>query len=172
MEGPRMYALTVWRSPAPHDAEAFVLPRLEQLAGGGVAVVEDAALVSWPAGRRKPSTRELGSLSGPGSLWGGFWGVLLALIFLTPIAGPAFGAAAGAIAGSLSDFGVEDDFVMRVREHVTPGSSAVFALATAAAADRLEDALEGLAITTVRFELSDEQERRLRDVLAEESSRS
>ncbi|WP_028060622.1 DUF1269 domain-containing protein [Candidatus Solirubrobacter pratensis] len=167
-----MYTLTVWRSPAPQDAEAHVLPRLEQLVGDGVAVVEDAALVSWPAGRRKPSTRELGSLSGPGSLWGGFWGVLLALVFLTPIAGPAFGAAAGAIAGSLSDFGVEDDFVMRVREQVTPGSSAVFVLATATAAERLAAELDGLAITTVRSELSDEQEHRLRDVLAEESSRS
>ena len=57
-----------------------------------------------------------GSITGPGKLWGGFWGMLLGLIFLTPLAGPTFGAAAGAVAGSFSEFGVSDDFVMRVRE--------------------------------------------------------
>ena len=68
--------------------------------------MDDAALVSWPPGQRKPSTTSLGSLTGPGDLWGGFWGVLLALVFLAPLAGPTFGAAAGAVAGSLADFGV------------------------------------------------------------------
>src|SRR5262249_5766078 len=96
-------ALTVWRFDTP-AAAGEALPRLEQLVAAGDARIDDAALVSWPRGRRKPSTRDIGSLTGPGNLWGGFWGVLLALIFLTPLAGPAFGAAAGAVAGSLTDF--------------------------------------------------------------------
>ena len=164
-----MYALTVWQSPGSYTAEEELLPRLERFVSEGEAVVEDAALVTWPRGRRKPSARGLGSLTGPSGLWSGSWGVLLGLIFLSPVAGPVFGAAAGAVAGALSDFGVDDDFVMRVRTQVTPGTSAVFVLAPCASADRLATALEGLGIATIRTELSDEQERHLHAKLADES---
>src|SRR3954462_12620019 len=105
-----MNTLTVWRFPSPEGADP-ALPALAGVLAAGRANVDDAALVSWPPGRRKPSARTLGGLARPGRLWGGFWGLLLGLIFLPPIAGPSFGAAAGALAGSLSDFGVEDDFV-------------------------------------------------------------
>src|SRR4051794_13140753 len=135
-----MDALVVWRFDDPGGAAA-ALPRLERLVAAGEATIDDAALVTWPPGRRKPSTATLGSLTGPGRLWGGSWGVLLALIFLTPIAGPTFGAAAGAIAGSLSDFGIADDFVSRVRADVRPGCSALFVVTTRASAERLAGAL-------------------------------
>jgi uncharacterized membrane protein len=162
--------LTVWRFEAPHTAEQ-ALPRLERLAREGDVDLNDAALVSWPPAHRKPSTRELGVLTGPGMLWGGFWGIVLALIFLTPIAGPTFGAGAGAVAGSLSDFGVEDDFVKRVRDAVTPGTSALFVISTSASADRIAVALEDVATDTIRSTLSYEQQQRLRDALGDESSR-
>ncbi|HEY7075231.1 MAG TPA: DUF1269 domain-containing protein [Solirubrobacteraceae bacterium] len=133
--------------------------------------VEDAAAVLWPEGRRTPRTAMLGSLDGPGELWGGFWGMLLGLIFLTPLAGPAFGAAAGAIAGSLSDFGVSDDFVKRVRDTVTPGTSALFVLSDGPTRDALVQELRGVPFELIRSQLSAEQERRLRAALGEESPR-
>ena len=92
--------------------------------------VEDAALVWWPAGQPMPSTRHLGA----SDLW---WGVLLGMVFLVPLAGPAFGAAAGAVAGGLADFGLGDDFILHVREAVTPGTSAVFVVSDRATADQL-----------------------------------
>ena len=161
-----MNTLTVWRFEAPDGAEAGVTS-LRALANDGSATIDDAALVSWPVGRRTPVTRELGSITGPGGLWHGFWGMLLGLIFLTPLAGPAFGAAAGAVAGSLGDFGVADDFVKRVRDSVTPGTSALFVLSGRAAAGHLAERLRGLADEALRSELSLEQERRLRDALAD-----
>src|SRR6185503_1928608 len=102
-------------------------------------------------------TRELGALDGPGALWHGFWGVLLALIFLTPIAGPSFGAAAGAVAGTLADFGVGDDFVKRVRDAVTPGTSAVFVLGGRESPRRIAAELDGTPAAVIRADLSDEQ---------------
>jgi uncharacterized membrane protein len=162
-----MNTLVVWRFDDPGGAAA-ALPRLEKLARAGEATVDDAALVTWPRGRRKPSTANLGGLSGPGRLWGGSWGVLMALIFLAPIAGPTFGAAAGAVAGSLSEFGIADDFVKRVREQVGPGSSALFVVTTQASAERLGRALRGLATTTTRSALSPTEEQHLRDALGEE----
>jgi uncharacterized membrane protein len=161
-----MRSLTVWRFEGTCSAEE-ALPRLGELAALGEIVVDDAALVSWPRARRKPSMRELGSLIGPGALWGGTWGMLLGLIFLVPIAGPTFGAAAGAVAGSLSDFGIADDFIKRVRDTVTPGTSALFVFSSNAVAERLVDEMDGVAV--VRCDLSHEHERRLHAALGEES---
>lgn len=157
-----MNTLTVWRFPRPDGAEAAIAP-LARMVGG----IDDAALVAWPPDRQTPTTRDLGTLNGPGRLWHGFWGMFLGLIFLTPLAGPSFGAAAGAVAGSLADFGVPDDFVKRVRESVTPGTSALFVLSGRAAAVHLAEGLQGVAVEALRSELSPEQERHLRDALAD-----
>jgi uncharacterized membrane protein len=161
-----MNTLTVWRFPAP-DAAETALASLQRLATGGQVSIDDAALISWPEGRRTPVTRELGSLTGPGGLWGGFWGMLLGLIFLAPLAGPTFGAAAGAVAGTLGDFGIADDFVKRVRESVTPGTSAIFILSSRATAKQVAAGLGGLGVEVLRSELSLEQEQHLRDALGD-----
>jgi uncharacterized membrane protein len=95
--------------------------------------------------------------------------VVLALIFLTPLAGPTFGAAAGALAGGLTDFGVSDDFVKRVREEVCAGRSALFVVSTRAAADRLAAELQGSATGATRSTLSPAQEQHLLETLGEES---
>jgi uncharacterized membrane protein len=165
-----MRTLTVWRFAGPEGAEQ-ALPLLRHLALEHDLELDDAALVAWPAGQRKPSTSMLGDLTGPGMLWGGFWGVLLGLVFLTPLAGPSFGAAAGAVAGTLADFGVEDDFVKRVRDTVTPGSSALFALCNATTVDVIAVAVRDRGVAMVRSDLSHEQEQRLCDALVEESGR-
>ena len=166
-----MNTLVVCRFGDPLGAESVLSP-LRALAREGELVIGDAALISWPLAARKPSTETLGKLNGPGELWGGSWGVLLGLIFLVPIAGPAFGAAAGAFAGSLADFGVDDDFVVRVREDVTPGTSALFVLSDAAGADRLVAALAEREAHVMRWAIAREHERRLLAALGEESRRS
>jgi uncharacterized membrane protein len=162
-----MESLTVWRFDTPHGA-GDVLASLERLAGDGDLSLVDAALVRWPPGQRKPAIEALGGLTVPGELWSGFWGLVLALLFVTPIAGPTFGAGAGAVAASLTDFGVGDDFVKRVRDAVTPGTSALFVVSDAATADRLAAELAGVAAATIRADLSDEQRRRLHEALGDE----
>ncbi len=162
-------SLTVWIFDSPGGVDE-ALARLERLARERVIVVDDAAMVTWPSGHRKPSTRMLGCLSGPGALWGGFWGVLLGLIFLVPLAGPTFGAAAGAFAGTLSDFGIDDGFVKRVRDAVTPGTSALFAMSGAGAADDLTRTMEELEVGLIRSDFSQDHQELLRRVLGEESA--
>jgi uncharacterized membrane protein len=158
----------VWSFATP-DGAGEALPRFRRLAADGRVHVDDAAAVSWAEGRRKPRTLTLGSLAGPGELWGGFWGMLFGLIFLTPLAGATFGAAAGAIAGSLSDFGIADDFVKRVRDTVTPGTSALFVISDGQTPDRLAEELGDVQFVLIRSRLSSDQERRLRDALGDES---
>jgi uncharacterized membrane protein len=161
-----MNTLTVWRFATPDAADQALGP-VEVLIAAGRAEVGDAALVAWPHGRRTPALRELGGISGPGAMWGGFWGMLIGLIFLTPLAGPTFGAAAGAVAGSLGDFGMADDFVLRVRENVIPGTSGLFVLSTRQSADQVGERLAGPGVEVLRCELSPEQAQYLQDALAD-----
>jgi uncharacterized membrane protein len=96
--------------------------------------------------------------------------MLLGLVFLTPIAGPTFGAAAGAVAGTLSDFGVEDDYVKRARETVTPGTSALFVISDDRGVEQIEAALDGQEFALLRTDLTHEQARQLYAALGEESA--
>jgi uncharacterized membrane protein len=161
-----MNTLTVWSFPDPRHADR-ALADVHGLVTGGHATIDDAALAAWAPGRRAPATRELGSITGPGRMWGGFWGLLLSLVFLAPLAGPAFGAAAGAVAGTLADFGVADDFVKRIRDCVTPGTSALFTLSSRGSADVVAARLAGPGVVTVRSELSPEQAEYLFEALAD-----
>ena len=166
-----MNTLTVWTFPTAEGADQAV-DRLRALAGEGRISVDDAAVVSWPESRRKPKVRELGSLTGPGALWGGFWGLLLGLIFLVPLAGLAFGAGAGAVAGGLIDVGIDDGFIKRVRAEVTPGTSAAFVLSHGSTADAMAEALRDLDVKLLRSNLSADEETQLRAMFADEESRA
>ena len=98
-------------------------------------------MVSWPQGNKKPTTRQLHSTAGAGSGWGAFWGFLLADLFV-PLLGMAMVQGTVALSGSLADVGIDDDFIRQVREKVTPGTSALFALTSGATApDRVIDEL-------------------------------
>ena len=57
--------------------------------------IQDAAIVTWPPGKKKPKTRQLHNLAGIGALDGAFWGMLFGLLFFIPFLGLAIGAAHG-----------------------------------------------------------------------------
>jgi uncharacterized membrane protein len=130
--------------------------------------VQDAAVVSWEPGRKKPKTRELGSAAGAGALGGGFWGLLFGLIFFVPLLGLAIGAATGALFGSLADVGISNDFISNVREKVTPGTSALFLLSSDAVTDRVRDEFRGTQAELISTNLSGDQEQKLREAFATE----
>jgi uncharacterized membrane protein len=79
----------------------------------------------------------------------------------------AVGAGIGALAGSMSDVGIDDDFIEGVRDHVTPGTSALFVLSSEAVLDKIHDAFvaDG-SPELIQTNLDDEQEAKLRDVFA------
>src|SRR5262249_41012311 len=90
--------------------------------------IMDAAVVSWPAGAKHPTTRPLVNLTGAAPLDGAFWGMLLGWLFFMPLVGMAVGAAMGAISGHFAQYGIGSTFVESVRSKVTPGTSALFLL--------------------------------------------
>ena len=73
----------------------------------------------------------------------------------------------GAISGSLADVGVDDDFVKQVREKVTEGTSALFALTSGTTApNKIIDKLKQYDFEIVSTNLPEEQEKKLREAFA------
>jgi uncharacterized membrane protein len=156
--------LTVWKFNTPQGA-GEAAQTLEALARQNVVTLHDAATVSWEEGTTKPTTNQLASTTAAGALGGSFWGLVFGLIFFVPLLGAALGAATGALAGSLSDVGIDDGFINKVRDQITPGTSALFVLTSDAVVDRIKDALKGHEPDDLIFtNLSDEQEAALRQV--------
>ena len=148
---------------AEADGADRMISRLEDLQKMEMIKIEDAAIVSWPEGQKKPRTRNLSGLTGLGAMDGAFWGFLFGLIFFVPLLGAAVGAAMGALSGSMADIGIDDDFVKRVRETVTEGTSALFLLSSGAVIDRVKEAVEGMEFEIVTTNLPKEEEDKLRE---------
>lgn len=162
-----MGTLTVWKFDDSAAADTTV-SALERLAKQELIRVHDAATVSWAVDAKKPKTRQLRNLTGAGALGGMFWGMLFGLIFLVPLLGAAVGAATGAITGKLSDVGIDDDFIRSVRDHITPGTSALFLMSSDVVQDRVFAALAelGLRPELIESNLSNEQEAALREMVS------
>jgi uncharacterized membrane protein len=82
----------------------------------------------------------------------------------------AIGAGMGALAGSMSDVGIDDAFIRRMREEIQPGTSALFVLSSGAVIDKVKEAFEGQEMVLVETNLTHEQEDKLREVFAEEEA--
>ena len=160
-----MVTLTVLKFPTAEGADQMraTLKRLQQ---EHLITIQDAAIVTWPVGKKGPKTRQLYSLAGLGALGGGFWGLLFGLIFFVPLLGVAIGAAAGAAMGSLTDVGIDHKFIAETRSKVTEGTSAIFLLTSGAVIDRLSEALKGQSFEVIATNLSAEEEKNLREIFA------
>jgi uncharacterized membrane protein len=161
-----MATLTAVKFPTAVGADE-ALQILERLQREEAIRIHDGAVVSWVDGAKKPKTRQLNHLAGSGALGGGFWGLLFGLIFFVPILGLLVGAAMGAASASLADVGIDDDFIKEVREKVTPGTSALFALTSDGVPDKVAEAFRGVDGELLHTNLSSEQEAQLREVFSE-----
>lgn len=135
------------------------LALMQDLQKQGLIQVQDAAVVRWEEGKKKPNTQQMHSLGGAGALSGAFWGMLFGLLFFIPFLGMAIGALMGALVGHFSDYGIDDKFIASVREKVTPGTSAIFLLTDNAVTDRVVEAMKSLPkFEIISTNLSKEQE--------------
>jgi uncharacterized membrane protein len=162
-----MATVTVLKFPTASGADS-VLNQVFALHKQHLIKVHDAAIVSWPAGKKSPRTKQLVELVGMGAMSGMFWGVLLGCIFATPLFGMAIGGALGALAGAFRDYGIDDDFIKHVRTQVTEGTSALFLMTSDAVLDRVVDALKDVKFEIIATNLSREQEQKLREAFGQE----
>jgi len=162
-----MATLTVLKFPTADGADTM-LGTIQSLQKQQLITIQDAAIVTWPAGKKKPKTRQLQSMAGAGALMGAFWGMLFGLLFFVPILGLAVGAGMGALAGSFADVGIDDNFIKQVRSQVTEGTSALFLMSSGGVTDRVREAVKGQEFELIATNLSKEQEERLRAAFSEE----
>ncbi len=114
----------------------------------------------------KVKLRQMYHMAASGAIGGGFWGALIGLIFMMPVLGAVVGAASGAAAGALSDVGIDDDFMKKLAETLTPGSSVLFVLIRKMTEDKVLDELKGTGGTVLQTSLSHDDEAKLKDALA------
>ena len=133
-----MATLTVGKFNSAYGAEE-ALTKLTELQKEYLIELQDAAIVTWKEGKKKPKTKQAHNLVAESSIDAAFWGYLLGLIFFVPLLGMAVGAAAGALAGSLADYGIDDDFIKNVRDKVTEGTSALFLLTGQVTIEKLRE---------------------------------
>jgi uncharacterized membrane protein len=126
----------------------------------------DAALVTWPKGKNRPSTRQVGPTKVAGMLDGTFWGMLFGVIFFVPVLGN-FRSGTGAINGALNDIGIDDDFIYHVRSKVTEGASALFIMSSDAFIDQVVEASKGIKPELIATNVPKNQETRLRHLFAQ-----
>lgn len=157
-----MATLTVLKFDSPDGAQK-ALNTVKDLQKQQLIQIQDAAIVSWKQGDKKPKTKQLNNLAGAGALNGAFWGMLFGLIFFVPFFGLAIGAAMGALAGKFSDYGIDDKFIEQTRSKVTEGTSALFLLTSGAVREKVAAAFKGQKFELIASNLTKGEEKELMD---------
>jgi uncharacterized membrane protein len=143
------------------DGAGEALNKIQALQKQHVIKVLDAAIVTWPEGRKAPKTKQLVNMAGLGAFQGAFWGMLFGLIFFIPFFGMAVGAAMGALSGKFADYGIDDEFIKKIRGEVTEGTSALFLMTKDEVFDKVKEEMSSLDFQIIATNLSKEQEDQL-----------
>ena len=156
-----------------HKAEE-VLWRLRALKSEQLIDLEDAVVVVRDEKGEvhlKQSFNLIHFDSSSGLLSGGLLGAFVGMLFLNPAAGmligSMLGAGAGALSGSLSDYGLDDDFIESLGKTIPLNSSALFILIRKGQPDELLAELSDIKGKILQTTLSPDQEKRLRKALAD-----
>ncbi len=141
-----------------------VLNDLAKLQREHLIDLEDAAVVVRNL-KGKVKIKQGQELVTSGALSGGVWGLLLGFIFFNPLLGWAVGAAAGALTGTLTDLGIDDNFIKEIGSTIEPGTSAIFVLVRQATPDKVLEDLSKFEGKVLRTSLSKADEAKLQEAL-------
>ena len=159
-----MATLSVLKFDDPGGAYRGLIA-LQGLQQREMITLEDATVVSWPEGNKKPKASQLHGTSDVGAISDAFWGFLIGVIFFVP----SLGIGTGALRSPLADVGIDNDFISQVRAKVTEGTSALFALTSGVTSlDEVVDELKAYDFEIISTSLPEEQERQLREAFAQE----
>ena len=139
---------------------------VNQLQSELIIQAEQVAAVSRDLeGKYHVHTAHGGASAGAGAWWGGFWGLLFGLLFFIPFAGLAVGAGMGALFGHFGSKGIDKAFQEQVRDHLKPGTSALFMVIDQVTPDKAIAAMQQYGGTVIRTSLSDEDTKKLQEAL-------
>ncbi|MCX7111235.1 MAG: DUF1269 domain-containing protein [Proteobacteria bacterium] len=126
--------------------------------------LEDA-VVAVKEKNGKVKLNQIHHMTQAGAASGGLWGALIGMLFLNPLLGVVIGAGAGALSGSLTDVGINDDFMKEIAATFQPGTSALFVLARSTTPDKVMEELKGSGGKILQTSLSKEGEDKLQAAL-------
>jgi len=93
-----------------------------------------------------------------GGFAGSITGLIVGSILLSPLIGAVLGAVAGAVSASLTDFGIDDQFMRGLAEQFKPGCSALFTLVRKADPERVGEEFLGFGGKVMINSVSKERE--------------
>ena len=164
-----MATLTAFRFDTVDGAEN-ALGAIPMLQEQQLITILDAALVSWPKGKNRPSTRQVVLPTGTQLLDGTFWGMLFGLIFFVPVLDTGRREEMDRLTCALSDVGIDEDFIYQLRSKLTEGTSALFVLSRDAVMDKINDASKGKKPDLIAINLRHHEEMKLRNLFGTASS--
>jgi uncharacterized membrane protein len=155
-----MTVFTVWKFEDPDGADQAEIT-LKNAEREGLVKIIDHAIVRWPMGAAKPTTRHGHEDTKRGAGWGVLWGMLVGALFFVPVIGGAAGAAIGAISKATEKAGITKEQLETIRTEVTEGTSALFVVTDEGDLDRLGERFHGLGkySTLVATNLTEEERR-------------
>lgn len=101
--------------------------KLLKLQRDGSMELEDAVVVV-KGQDGKVRYHQMHSLTAKGGIAGSITGLIVGSILLSPLIGAVLGAVTAAVSASLTDVGIDDQFMKDLSEKLKPGSSALFTL--------------------------------------------
>jgi uncharacterized membrane protein len=149
-----MTTFTVWKFDDATEAQRAVKV-LKDAAADGLVRIDDHAVVTWPEG--EDHARVDHSYDDPkrGAGWGALWGVLTGALFTVPVAGAVVGASIGVMSKMTDGTGITPKDIDRLRDEVTPGTSALFLVTEGAQLDRLGERFHFGNKTLIHTNLTD-----------------
>lgn len=146
------------------ETAARVRETLVRLQREHLITLDDAVVVRSNADGKVKLDQAL-NLTGAGAASGALWGSLIGLLFFAPLLGAAVGAAGGALGGSMTDYGIDDQFMKDLGRQLQPNTSALFLLVRDVTPDKVLDQVAQYGGTVLRTSLSHEDEARLQSAL-------
>ena len=113
-----MSNLVVIVYPSEEKAED-VRKKLFELQGEYLIKIGDA-VIATKTDKGQVKLHQMMNMTAAGAASGSFWGLLIGVLFLNPILGVAAGAAGGALGGALTDVGINDAFMKKLAESISP----------------------------------------------------
>jgi uncharacterized membrane protein len=138
--------------------------KLLKLQREGFLELEDAVVVV----KEQDGTaryHQMHRLARKGGLAGSITGLIVGSILLSPLLGAVFGAVTGAVSASLSDVGIDDQFMKDLSQKFKPGCSALFTLVRKADPERVGEAFLGFGGKVLVNSVSKEREAALQTLL-------
>ena len=155
-----MATFTVWKFDEP-DAAGRAASILQDAESDGLVQIIDHAIVRWPAGAKRPTTRQGGADARRGAGWGAFWGLLFGALFYAPVLGAAAGAGIGALSQSMAHVGITQEQMDTLRWQIREGTSALFVLTDRADLEQLGQRFQGMNWLLIDTNLTDVERGRL-----------